>query len=171
MWDTHHISYILKMPLDHKYPIQNRPFYSCVLTHSCQAFNLEWGWRWPCCDGDQYLVGMITKYLHLKSSNVCNITRSPLASLLFKGLATKHATVKWTTGENLNDTFQSIVKPTVFLELNSRKIVLFPQEMVFIFFNRLATRTDTYHICCRTSRYSEVWCIKIHRKDSHGNYM
>ena len=23
----------------------NRPFYSCVL--SCQAFDLEWGWRWP----------------------------------------------------------------------------------------------------------------------------
>ena len=25
-----------------------------------------------------------------------DITRSPLASLLFKGLATKHATAKWT---------------------------------------------------------------------------
>ena len=37
----------------------NRPFYSCVL--SCQAFDLEWGWRWPCCDRDQYLVCMITK--------------------------------------------------------------------------------------------------------------
>ena len=35
------------------------PFYSCVLT--CQAFDLEWGWRWPCCDRDQYLVSMITK--------------------------------------------------------------------------------------------------------------
>ena len=37
----------------------NRPFYCCVL--SCQAFDLEWGWRWPGCDRDQYLVGMITK--------------------------------------------------------------------------------------------------------------
>ena len=24
---------------------ENRSFYSCVL--SCQAFDLEWGWRWP----------------------------------------------------------------------------------------------------------------------------
>ena len=37
----------------------NGPFYSCAL--SCQAFNLEWGWSWPCCDKDQYLVSMITK--------------------------------------------------------------------------------------------------------------
>ena len=35
------------------------PFYSCVLSH--QAFDLEWGWRWPCCNGDQCLVSMITK--------------------------------------------------------------------------------------------------------------
>ena len=30
------------------------------------------------------------------------MTRSPLASLLFKGLTTKHATVKWTIGNLLN---------------------------------------------------------------------
>ena len=29
------------------------------------------------------------------------MTRSLLASLLFKGLATKHATVKWTTGDRV----------------------------------------------------------------------
>ena len=40
----------MKLSLD----INNRPFYSCVL--KCQAFDLEWGWRWPCCDKDQYLV-------------------------------------------------------------------------------------------------------------------
>ena len=34
--------------------------------------------------------------MHLKSSKVCIITRSALASLLFKGLANKHTTVKWT---------------------------------------------------------------------------
>ena len=34
--------------------------------------------------------------MHLKSSKVCIMTRSPLASFLFKGLATKHTTVKWT---------------------------------------------------------------------------
>ena len=39
--------------------VSNRPFYSCVLT--CLAFDLEWGWSWLCCDGDQYLVSMITK--------------------------------------------------------------------------------------------------------------
>ena len=27
-----------------------------------QAFDLEWGWRWTCCDRDQYLVSMITKW-------------------------------------------------------------------------------------------------------------
>ena len=26
-----------------------------------QAFDLEWGWRWPCCDRDQYLVSIITR--------------------------------------------------------------------------------------------------------------
>ena len=34
-------------------------------------------------------------YLHLKSSVVCIMTRSPFASLLLKGLATKGATLKW----------------------------------------------------------------------------
>ena len=31
----------------------------------------------------------------MKSSKLCIITRLPLASLLFKGLATKHTIVKW----------------------------------------------------------------------------
>ena len=34
--------------------------------------------------------------MHLESSKVCIMTRSTLASLLFKGLATKHTAVKWT---------------------------------------------------------------------------
>ena len=34
--------------------------------------------------------------MHLKSNNVCIIARSTLALLLFKGLATKHTTIKWT---------------------------------------------------------------------------
>ena len=49
-----------------------------------------------CCNRDQYLASMITSHLHLKSNKACIITRSPSASLLLKGLATKHATVKWT---------------------------------------------------------------------------
>ena len=40
--------------------LSNGPFYSCVL--SCQAFDLEWGWRWPCWDRDQYPISMITKW-------------------------------------------------------------------------------------------------------------
>ena len=36
-----------------------RPFYSCAL--NCQAFNMEWGWRWPCWDRDQHLVSRIPK--------------------------------------------------------------------------------------------------------------
>ena len=58
---------------------------------------LIWSSGWPCCDRDQYLVSMIKKSnLHLKCSKVCIIKRSHLASPLFKGLATKRATVKWT---------------------------------------------------------------------------
>ena len=69
-----------------------------VSKYHLKTFDLEWGWRWPCCDRGQYLVSMITnKNLHLRSSNFCIITRSPLASLLFKGLATKHVTVKLAT--------------------------------------------------------------------------
>ena len=49
----------LKVFTDWYQVVSNRPFYSCVLT--CLAFDLEWGWSWPCCDGDQYLVSMITK--------------------------------------------------------------------------------------------------------------
>ena len=37
--------------------------------------------------------------MHLKNSKVCIITRSP--SFLFKGLATKHTTVKWTIKNDL----------------------------------------------------------------------
>ena len=37
--------------------------------------------------------------MHLKSSKVFIITRSTLASLLFKGLATKHTIVKWTIND------------------------------------------------------------------------
>ena len=48
----------LKVFTDWYQVVSDRPFYSCVLT--CLAFDLEWGWSWP-CDGDQYLVSMITK--------------------------------------------------------------------------------------------------------------
>ena len=33
--------------------------------------------------------------MHMKSRKVCNKTRSPPASLLFKGQGTEHTTVKW----------------------------------------------------------------------------
>ena len=36
----------------------------------------------------------------MKRSMVCITTRSPVASLLFKGLATKHTTVKWSIEEH-----------------------------------------------------------------------
>ena len=41
-----------------------------------------------CYDKDQYLVSMITKKFTFEKQNVCITTRSTLASLLFKGLAT-----------------------------------------------------------------------------------
>ena len=53
----------------------------------------------------------------MKSSNICIITRSPLTSLLFKGLATKHATVKWTITQ-LDLCHLATSKYLSFLQLN-----------------------------------------------------
>ena len=53
----------------------NRPFYSCVL--SCQAFDLEGGSRWPCCDRNQYPVNTITNYLQ----NKVNLSLTPVQRL------------------------------------------------------------------------------------------
>ena len=39
----------------------NRFGFQIFTVLSCQAFDLEWGWRWPCCDRDQYLVSIITR--------------------------------------------------------------------------------------------------------------
>ena len=60
-------TYIIYKNIDNKllglfsiaYATHNKPFHSYVL--NCQSFNLEWGWKWPCCNKDQYLVSIITK--------------------------------------------------------------------------------------------------------------
>ena len=88
----------------------NKPFYSCVL--SCQAFDLEWGWRWPCCDGDQYLVSMITNLFAFERQQDFYHKRSTLASLLFKGLTTKHTTAKWSNQVTIH--WPVPVNPTVY---------------------------------------------------------
>ena len=49
--------------------------------------------------------------MHLKNSKVCIITRSPLASFLYKGLATKHTTVKWTIGPKLAEAYKRYLRP------------------------------------------------------------
>ena len=46
--------------------------------------------------------------MHLKSNKVCIIARSTLALLLFKGLATKHTTIKWTILELTADRKQPL---------------------------------------------------------------
>ena len=51
-----HINQFVCLPLFGM--VLNRPFHSVL---SCQAFDLEWGWKGPCCDRDQYLVSIITR--------------------------------------------------------------------------------------------------------------
>ena len=103
--------------------ILNRPFYSYVLI--CQAFDLGWGWSWPCCDRDQYLVCIITKSFTFEKQQGLFHNRSPLASLLFKGLATKHATVKWTIV--WNSRLHGKVNLTVSYTIMNTKKIKFPQ--------------------------------------------
>ena len=54
-------------------------------------------WKKPhCFSYVNHVVVMLTSfYLHKKSSEVCSKAKSTPASLLFKGLVTKHRTVKW----------------------------------------------------------------------------
>ena len=87
---------IIHAPIFSMIDIPCDALYSSVL--SCQAFDLEWGWKWPCCDGDQYQVSMMTKSFAFEKQQRLyhNKLRSPLASLPFRGLATKYETVKWT---------------------------------------------------------------------------
>ena len=54
----------------------------------------------PCCfsyvnDHVHGLLALEYHDLHMTSRKVCNKTRSPPASLLFKGQGTEHTTVKW----------------------------------------------------------------------------
>ena len=44
---------------------------------------------------------LVTRNLHKKSSEVSIKTRSPPASLSFKGQATKHTTVEWSVIANM----------------------------------------------------------------------
>ena len=51
--------------------MSDRLFYSCVLC--CQAFDVEWDWRWPCCDRDQYLASIITRqFTFWKRQGLCH---------------------------------------------------------------------------------------------------
>ena len=80
-----------------------RLFYSCLLCDP--VFEWHRGWRWPCFDTNlsafvmlTYLYSLLTLEqldLHNKSSEVCIKTRSPPASLPFKGQVTEPRTVKW----------------------------------------------------------------------------
>ena len=48
------------------------------------------------CHVNDTVLMLISRNLHMKSSEVSIETRSTPASLSFKGQATKHTTVKWT---------------------------------------------------------------------------
>ena len=69
------------------------------------------------------LLAWWQSHLHLKSGKVCIITRSPLASLLFKGLATKHITVKWTIGSLCGPVGNKAVFSYMFLFTKTIKLV------------------------------------------------
>ena len=69
------------------------------------------------------LLAWWQSHLHLKSRKVCIITRSPLASLLFKGLATKHVTVKWTIGSLCGPVGNKAVFSYMFLFTKTIKLV------------------------------------------------
>ena len=60
------------------------------------------------CDRDQYLVSTIQSNLHLKNGNVCILTRPALASLQFKGLATKRIKVNRTIHKGTYDALKII---------------------------------------------------------------
>ena len=76
-------------------PFRNRPL----------VFEWAWGWSWPCFDsnlsiffGNDTVPMLISRNLHKKSREVSIKARSPLASLSFKGQATRHTTVKINNG-------------------------------------------------------------------------
>ena len=77
----------------------SRPFYSWVLT--CQAFDLEWGWRWPCCDRDQYLVSMITKSLTYEKQQRLYHNKVKLSLTPFQGLGNRARNCKMDYSLNL----------------------------------------------------------------------
>ena len=51
----------------------------------CLTFEWKWGWRWPCFDVNDDVLMLISGNLYKKTSKVCIKTRSPPASLSFKG--------------------------------------------------------------------------------------
>ena len=79
----------------------------------------------------------------MKNSKVCIITRSPLASFLFKGLVTKHTTVKWTI-RLVKDNFGhlwKVVRRTLFLiftEIEQQRLMDLEAQK-----NRLDQETST----------------------------
>ena len=91
--EVRHTIAILPDNLSLKLEFTNLPFYNCIL--SCQAFDSKWGWSWLCCEGDQYLVSMVKKSFTFEKQHGLYHNKVTL-SLLFKGLATKYTTVKWT---------------------------------------------------------------------------
>ena len=73
----------------HSWP-HNRPFYSYVKYNQASVWKRVQGWLWN--DSDQELVS--NNDLHMKTKKVYNKVKSTEASLLCKGLVTKHANVK-----------------------------------------------------------------------------
>lgn len=55
---------------------------------------------WSCATGVILMLqAREHNHLHVRNRQVCNLTRSPSASLLFWGQGTEHPTVKWTVIE------------------------------------------------------------------------
>ena len=71
----------------------NRPFCSCAL--SCQAFDLEWGWRWP-RGRDQYLVSVITNWFKFDKRRGLYNNKVNLRLIPVQRLGNQALKVKWT---------------------------------------------------------------------------
>ena len=80
---------------------RNRPFFSCVLSYlamnSSRRLEMTLLWYRPLCFSHLNAIWLAWEQLdlHNKSSEVCIKTRSPPASLPYKGLVTEQTTVNW----------------------------------------------------------------------------
>ena len=90
---------------------------------------------------------LISRNLHMKSSEVSIKTRSPPASLSFKGQATKHTTVKWSIKyywtdikNNNNQKCKNTEDINIFREHLENRMINFRITQIYIFWGMYAEK-------------------------------